>query len=77
MNNQFFYLDYDIQTIQNKKFICIYVLEFNHKSIFKIYKNYSLELEENIGNYNSFDIIDSKISFVIKRDGKIALDINI
>lgn len=77
MNNQFFYLDYSIEDINNQKFLRIYVLEFNHKCIFKIYKKYSLDLEEKIGALDTFDIIDSYISYVIKRDGKLALDINI
>lgn len=77
MNYQYFYLDYSIETINNQKYLRVYVLEFNRKCIFRIYKKYSLELEEKLGSLNTFDIIDSYISYVIKRDGKIALDINL
>lgn len=77
MNNEFFLVDYDVQTIQGKKFLCVYVLELNHHTIFRIFKQHTDALEEQFGDLDIFCDITSKVDFVIKRDGKISLDIKL
>ena len=75
--NRFFFLDYDIQAIEKRNYICIYVLEYNKKCIFKIFKKLDTELKEKLDNLNVFEDISDIIVFAIKRNGKLSLDINI
>lgn len=71
------YLGYETQEIQGHQFICVYVLNLDKKVILKIYKQYDEKLNSNLCTLSLFDEISNYCSFVIKRDGKIALDINI
>lgn len=76
MSDTFHYLGFDVQEIQNKKFICIYVLDIEKKVIFKLFKVYNEVLIEYLGNnFETFDDITTHLSFVIKRNGKVTLDI--
>lgn len=77
MNDTFYFIDYDIQEIQKKKFICVYVLNFEKKVIFRIFKVYNDKLQEYLDEFSYFIEFNSHLDFVIKRDGKIALDIKI
>lgn len=77
MNDTFIYIDCEVSNIQGKKFICIYVLDFEKKVIFKIFKPYNDELKKFLEELHYFDNINSNLNFAIKRDGKIALDIKI
>lgn len=78
MQDTFYFIDYDIQEIQKKKFICVYVLDFDKKVVFRIFKVYNDKLKEYLDNtFEPFLNINAHLNFVIKRDGKIALDINI
>lgn len=77
MSDNYYYIDYDTQEIQNNKFICVYVLNFERRLVFKIYKQYNDKLAEYLNDLGLFEEISSHISFNIKRDGKIALDIKI
>lgn len=77
MNNDFNFLGYDVQKINNNQFFCIYVLNLSKKLIFKIYKKYAEEDMYLLDNISCFEDISDRISFVIKRDGKISLDIKI
>lgn len=77
MPDIFNYIDFDEQDIQGKKFICIYVLDFEKRIIFKIFKAYNDKLKEFLEGLDSFECINTNLSFAIKRDGKIALDIKI
>lgn len=71
------YLGHETQDIQNTQFICVYVLNLDKKVILKIYKKFENSLNKNLCEFSLFDDISNYCSFVIKRDGKIALDINI
>lgn len=76
MTDNFYFIDYDIQEIQKKKFICVYVLDFEKKVIFRIFKVFNDKLNEYLqDNFTAFENINPHLDFVIKRDGKIALDI--
>lgn len=75
--NEFYFIDYDQQIINQKKFLCIYLLELTTKTIFKIYKPYKEETEENLRNFDLFEDITEKTCYVIKRTGKLSLDIKI
>ena len=77
MNNQFLFLDYETKNIEGKDFVIIYILEFNKKQIFKIYKLQQRDLVQKLETFNHFDNINDFIDFVIKRDGKISLDIKL
>lgn len=77
MPDIFNYIDYDVQDIQGKKFICIYVLDFEKRIIFKIFKPYNDKLKEFLEDLNLFECLNTNLTFVIKRDGKITLDIKI
>ena len=75
--NKFIFIDYDEQTIQNKRFLCIYVLDFKTKTVFRIFKPYTDDLYDKYAELESFSDITHYINFVIKRDGKISLDISL
>ena len=83
MYNQFFYLGYEEKFIEGKEFLVIYVLELCKKQIFKIYKTSKIyktvnnDLISKLDTLKNFDNINDYIGFVIKRDGKISLDINL
>lgn len=71
------YLGHETQEIQNHNFICVYILNLEKKVILKIYKQYDEKLNSNLCSLSLFEDISNYCSFVIKRDGKISLDINI
>ena len=77
MYNQFFYLGYEERNIEGKEFLIIYVLEFTKKQIFKIYKTANKDLIFKLDTLEDFSNINDFIGFVIKRDGKISLDIKL
>lgn len=74
--NKFFYIDTESKDIQGKKYLCIYTLELTKKIIFKSYKLYTDELANKLKNLKIFQDITNNVYFVIKRDGKISIDIN-
>lgn len=75
--NKFLYLDTELVDIQEKKFFKIYLLEIERKIVFTIYKPYTKELAEKLKDLKQLTNISSNVLFVIKRDGKLSLDINI
>lgn len=77
MNNQFCYIDYEKRNIEGKEFLVIYVLEFYKKQVFKIYKLSDNSLISKLDTFEKFDNINDFITFAIKRDGKISLDIKL
>lgn len=77
MNKQFLYVDYDKTKIDDKEFIVVYVLEFYSKKVFKIYKLFNTDLVEELDSFETFNNINDYVGFVIKRDGKISLDIKL
>lgn len=77
MNNQFLFVDYEKKKIEGKEFLVIYILEFYKKQVFKIYKICDDNLVAKLTTLSKFDNINDYVDFVIKRDGKIALDINL
>ena len=77
MESQFLYLDYQATKIDSKDFLCIYILEFNKHQVFRIYKPYSQDLVSKLITFEKFDNINEFITFVIKRDGKISLNIKL
>ncbi len=77
MNNQFLFVDSEKRNIEGKEFLVIYILEFYRKQIFKIYKLADNNLVSKINTFEKFDNINDFIDFVIKRDGKISLDIKL
>lgn len=77
MNNQFLFLDYEKRRINDKEFIVIDVLEFSKKQIFRIYKSFDTNLVAKLDNFKNFENFNNYITFAIKRDGKISLDIKL
>lgn len=77
MNNQFLFLDYETKNIEGKDFIVIYILEYYKKQVFRIFKLQQKDLLQKLETFNHFDNINDFITFVIKRDGKISLDIKL
>ncbi len=77
MNNQFCYIDYEKRNIEGKEFLVIYVLEFYKKQVFKIYKLADNNFISKLDTFEKFDNINDFITFAIKRDGKISLDIKL
>lgn len=77
MNNQFLFIDYEKRNIEGKEFLVIYVLEFYKKQVFKIYKISDNNLISKLNTLEKFDNINDYVGFVIKRDGKISLDIKL
>ena len=77
MNNQFSFLDYKKRNIEGKEFLVIYVFEFNTKQVLKIYKISDDNLISKLDTFAKFENINYYLDFVIKRDGKISLDIKL
>lgn len=77
MSNQFLYLDYEKRNIEGKEFLVIYVLEIYKKQVFKIYKISDNNLISKLDTFEKFHNINDYVGFVIKRDGKISLDIKL
>lgn len=77
MNNQFLFLDYEKRNIEGKEFIVIYILEFNKKQVFRIYKVFDDNISKKLATFKRFENIKDYIDFVIKRDNKISLDIKL
>lgn len=77
MKDTFYFLECTDETIQKQKFLCFYVLDIEKHLVFRIFKKYTDELYDNVGELDLFDNITDRISFAIKRDGKISLDIKL
>lgn len=77
MNNQFLFVDYEIRNIEGRDFIVIYILEFYKKQVFRIYKMADNNLISKLSTFEKFDNINDYLGVVIKRDGKISLDIKL
>lgn len=77
MNTQFLFLDYEKRNIKGKDFFVINILEFYRKQVFKVYKISDDNLIAKLNTLEIFDNINDKVDFVIKSDGKIALDIKL
>ena len=77
MNNQFLFVDYENRNIEGKIFVVIYLFEFYRKQVFKIYKLSDDNLISKLNTLEKFDNVNDYVDFVIKRDGKIALDIKL
>lgn len=77
MKDTFYFLECTDETIQKQKFLCFYVLNYEKHIVFRIFKKFTDELYNNAIEFSLFEDITDKISFAIKRDGKISLDIQI
>lgn len=77
MEKQFLYLDYETRNIEGKDFIVICVLEYYRKQVYRIYKLKNADIIKKLDNFKHFDNINNLVDFVIKRDGKISLDIKL
>ena len=77
MDRKFFYIDYSTTNIEGKDFVCIYVLDYYNKQIFRIFKQKDNEIISKLNNYKLFNDITSHIDFIIKRNNKISLNIKI
>ena len=77
MNNQFLFLDYEKRNIKGKEFLVISVFEFYKKQVLKIYKIPDDNLISKLDTFEKFENINYYLDFVIKRDGKISLDIKL
>lgn len=77
MEDTFYFLEAKEEKIQNQQFLCIYVLNFDKHVVLRIFKKYTKELDEKFSEFAQFEDISEKITFAIKRDGKISLDIDI
>lgn len=73
----FYYLGNSyFKTDDGKEFLKIQVLELSNFHIYTIYKIYNKELGNKFSALKLFDNINSKVKFVIKRNGDITLDID-
>lgn len=77
MKDTFYFLDFTDETIQKQNFLCIYVLDFEKHLVFRIFKKYTDDDYDKCAELTNFEDVTDKISFAIKRDGKISLDIKI
>lgn len=77
MKDTFYFLDVTQEKIKNQMFICIWFLDLEKHTIFRIFKKYTDDDFEKYRCLEQFEDITSYITFVIKRDGKLALDINL
>lgn len=75
MKYQFLFVDTEKKNIEGKDFLIVYILEFNKKQLFKIYKVFDINLFNKLNSLKKFDNINDYVDFVIKRDNKISLDI--
>ena len=71
----FYYIGHEQFVIQDNSILKVYVLDFKNKIVHTIYKAFNKDIASKLDNYKPFDNITSSIGFVIKRDGKISLDI--
>lgn len=75
---KFYYLGCDTTKIENNDFIKIYVLDLENKFVHSIYKlNSNKNLVEKLSSIKVFDNITNFVTFAIKRNGKISLDIKL
>lgn len=77
MKDTYYFLECTEETIQKNKFLCFYVLNFDKHVVFRIFKKYTNDMDDKTEELAQFEDISDKITFAIKRDGKIALDINL
>ena len=77
MDNQFLFIAYEKRNIGGKEFLAIYVLEFLRKKVYTIYKVSNDNLISKLNTFDKLDNINDYVGFVIKRDGKISLDIKL
>lgn len=77
MKDTFYFLDITDEKIKNQRFICIWFLDLEKHTIFRIFKKYTDDEFDKFSDIELFEDISNYISFIIKRDGKVALDINI
>ena len=77
MEKHFLFVDYDTKNIEGKDFIIIYLLEYNKRQIFRIYKIKDTEIMKKIDNLKFATDVTDLIDYVIKRDGKISLNIKL
>ena len=77
MDKRFLYVDYETRNIEGKEFVIIYLLEYNKRQIFKIYRLKDIELIKKLDGFKFATDITDLIDFVIKRDGKISLNIKL
>lgn len=80
MSKTFIYLDTEEKKINDNTFFCIYLLEFSKKVVFKVYKiknQNTKDLENKLSSIKPFENVSNKIDYVIKSDGKVAIDINL
>ena len=71
----FFYLGKLEQEIEGKKWIKILVFSNSKLVIVPIYKLYSNDLKGRLDKLKQFDNISSLVTFAIKSNGKVTLDI--
>lgn len=72
---KFCYLGNEQTNINEKAFLKIYVLDMTNKYVHTIYKLDSRQLLDKFSNIKMFEDITNIITFAIKRNGKISLDI--
>lgn len=77
MKDTFYFLEVTDEKIKGQRFLCIWFLDFEKHTIFRIFKKYTDEDFYKYGCLGQFHDITDNITFVIKRDGKLALDINL
>lgn len=73
--NTFYFLGYETFKFNDNDLLKVYVLDFKNKIVHNIYKSVTKELISKLEGYKPFDNVTNLISFVIKRNGKITLDI--
>lgn len=73
--NTFYYIGHEEFSFNDNDLVKIYVLDFRNKFVHSIYKTKRKEIFDKINSYKIFDNISNNISFDIKRNGKISLDI--
>lgn len=77
MDDEFFFLGFSEETIQKQNFLCIYILDLNKHTVFRIFKKFTDDIFDKLNKFDLFDDISERVCFVIKREGKISLDIKI
>lgn len=79
-NEKFYFIDCVETDIDNKKYLCICVLQSKSNSKYKnLFYIYKIKDSSNLTKYSTlklFDDITERITYAIKSKGKIGLDIN-
>ena len=72
-----YYLGYEEFSYNDINLFKIIILDLKSKTVHNVFKSANKDLKSKLDNIKLFDNVSSFVSFGIKRNGVIALDINL